>query len=207
MMSRFALAALLLMLPLTAQAAASLCPDAETLVRTPPDAMTGVQADIDRLTLCVERAKLLKQLDEVATQREEMLNKVRNPSNPEMPSGVGGIPALPSAALPPVSGIDTAGLQPGDVRITNAAPAPLAPTMQSLEAPAWKVRKIWGQGASMRAQLSDGKGVLINVRTGDPLPDGATVESISVKGVAISQNGKAEDLSWEQVEETTDKNG
>ncbi len=202
MILRLSLFLLLLFAPWHVEAAAVLCPAADTLVRTPPDSMTGVQADIDRLTLCVERAKLLRQLDEVATEREKMLDKIRNPSNPEMPGGLGGIPPLPAASLPPVGGIDTASLKPGETRVVTPGAAPMAPTLESLAAPQWKVRKIWGQGVAMRAQLSDGKGVLVNVRTGDPLPDGPTVTSISVKGVTISQNGKAEDLSWEQVEET-----
>jgi hypothetical protein len=40
-------------------AADRLCPDIEELRKTTPDTMAGVQADIDRMKLCVERAKLL----------------------------------------------------------------------------------------------------------------------------------------------------
>ena len=53
-----------------------LCPDVETLRAQTPDTMSGVQADIDRMRLCVERAKLIKQLDEIAKQRQEILQKV-----------------------------------------------------------------------------------------------------------------------------------
>ncbi len=203
--------------PLTARAAdeAVLCPDVDVMKRTAPGDISGVQADIERLNLCVERARLLRQLDEVVVQRQKTLEKLVNPNAAPtgnittglgMPAGVGGIPPLPVSSLPPLRGDNTPpkDLKPGEVRVTGAvgnafdaaAPAPQEAT------PEWQIRKIWGQGVGMRAQISDkASGTILNVVKGDPLPDGGTVETISVKGVAVSRNGKINDLSWEQLAE------
>lgn len=185
------------------RAAEDLCPDVEKARAATPGDMAGVQADIERLSLCVERARLLKQLDDIAVQRQKMLDDTKNPGatvtgnisvNPD------AIPPLPVSALPPLK--NDAPLKSGETRVKNAASSPLdgiGDTVKSLAAPSWNVRKIWGQGAGMRAQLSDGRGTLVNIVKGDPLPDGAIVETISVKGVAVSQGGKVKDLSWEQA--------
>jgi hypothetical protein len=190
-------------------AADELCPDIPTANKNQPKDMAGVQADIERLTLCVERAQLLKQLDDVAKARADMLEKLKNPSSSTTTSlsvAPGSIPPLPISALPPLGNADTKNLKPGEVRIKGPADSPLGTTLASLVAPSWKVRKIWGQGAQMRAQLSDGHGVLVNVVKGDPLPDGGSVETVSVKGVAVSQNGKITDLGWDSVDSVATSN-
>lgn len=163
-----------------------LCPDIETLRTQTPDTMTGVQADIDRMKLCVERAKLLRQLDDIAKQRQDILKKVtKQDSGASMPAMLVPIPSLSASALP---------------TLERAAEAEQIVPVQSQ--PSWSVRKIWGQGGEMRAQLSDGTGVLLNVAQGDVLPDGALVEKLSVKGVTLSTGGKSRDLTWEQQEAT-----
>lgn len=188
---------------LPAMAADTLCPDVQAEKEGGPANVAGVQADIERLTLCVERAKLLKQLDDIAKQREDMLKKITDPaaSLTSTIAGVGGlgIPGMPSASLPPLP-TDVSGLKAGDVRVIGAAANPLAGGAGTAPAApvsrGWKVRKIWGQGAMMRAQLTDG-GTLLNVVKGDTLPDGKVVDAVSIKGVAVSQNGKTTDLSWD----------
>lgn len=164
----------------SAQAADRLCPDIDTLRAETPETMAGVQADIDRMKLCVERAQLLRQLDDIAQQRQEILNKVTNPNAHANNFAAIPIPTLPVSALPP--------LQP--VEVDKSQPA--ASVQKS-----WKVRKIWGQGGAMRAQLAQGD-TLLNVVRGDALPDGAVVESLTVRGVTLSHNGKISDLEWEQ---------
>lgn len=186
--------------PQSAQAD-NLCPDVETAKQNSPQDVAGVQASIERLNLCVERARLLKQLDDIAKQREEVLTNI---TAPEMPvGGIGGIPPMSGAILPSLPG-DTSNLKAGDVKVTGAAGDPFnaaAAALQSavVKKPSWKVRKIWGQGDSMRAQLSDGTGTLLNVVRGDVMPDGQVVESVSVRGVAISQKGKVTDLPWDDM--------
>lgn len=180
-------------------AADDLCPDANTEKHQSPDNVTDVQASIEKLNLCVERAKLLKQLDDIARERDEILTKVTSPVMPM--SSVGGIPPLSGANLPPLP-TDVTGLRPGDVRVTQAAGNPFDAAAQAvssvIKTPSWKVRKIWGQGNAMRAQLSDG-GTLLNVVKGDTMPDGRLVESVSIKGVAVSQKGKITELPWDDM--------
>lgn len=189
-----------------AYAADSLCPDLDTSKKTDLGDVAGVQADIERLNLCVERAKLLKQLDDIAQQRSDTLNKVTNPGMGNMGTGLGmGLPLLPMSSLPSLP--QQAETKSGNVKIKNAAANPLDAAPTPVAGPAvWKVRKIWGQaggvsGAVMRAQISDGKGALLNVVKGDPLPDGKVIESVSVRGVTISQNGKISDLSWDSAQD------
>lgn len=206
------------------RAADTLCPDIDTLKKDTPGDVAGVQADIERLNLCVQRATLLKQLDDLAKQRGEILYKAANPGaeggglGGGMGSNMGGlgvniIPSLPVSALPALPAEKP--LKPGEVRIKQpggnlmAGEAGISQSVTK-SAPAtdnWQIRKIWGQaggvaGASMWAQLSNSKGGLLNVVKGDPLPDGQVVESVSVKGVTLSGtgpkgSGKMNDLSWE----------
>lgn len=184
----------------------TLCPDTDVMKKAAPGDISGVQADIERLNLCVERAKLLKQLDDVAVQREKALEKIKNPES-SLSTGLGaggnGIPLLPISQLPPLAGDKPpAALKPGQTHITNAVGN--AFDQASLRAPEWQVRKIWGQGPGTRAQIVDSATqTILNVVKGDPLPDGGVVETISVKGVAVSRNGKITDLSWEQITDSS----
>lgn len=219
MMLRPVLIALLLTVsPVIAHAADELCPDVADAKSKSPGSVAGVQEDIDRLTLCVERAKLLKQLDDLAVQRDDMLTKITDPAlslsgGIAVPSTIPGMSGTSLPALPTdKSGLSPAGAKPGDMRITGAAGNPLAnaaPAPMLTSTGSWKVRKIWGQpgglgGAVMRAQLTDGQGTLLNVVNGDTLPGGGIVESVSIKGVAVSQNGKTKDLSWDDSQSAGD---
>lgn len=183
-----------------------LCPDIDVMKKATPGDLGAVQADIERLNLCVERARLLGQLDSVIEQREQILKKITNPdplAGGSITTGLGmGVPPLPIGALPPLKnaagGTAPQDLRPGETRVTPAVGNAFDPLAKP--EPKWEIRKIWGQGATMRAQLSDSaSGTLLNVIKGDPLPDGSVVESVSVKGVTTSRNGKIKDLSWEQV--------
>lgn len=198
--------ALLCVIPQHASANEDLCPDVDAAKQNAPHNSDGMQASIDLLNLCVERARLLKQLDDLAVQRDEALNKVTHGGSGgamgvNAMGGVSGIPPLSSAVLPSLP-TDVTGLKPGDVRVTGTAGNPLSGVPNiTAEAPrqkaSWKVRKIWGQGSSMRAQLTDGSGTLLNVVRGDVMPDDAVVEAVSVKGVSVSRKGKVIDLSWD----------
>jgi hypothetical protein len=205
-------------------AADDLCPQDSAAVKNVPGDVAGVQADIDRLNLCVERAKLLKQMDDIAKQRSEVLHKMTDPASSTSGTGssmgsafgggLGAIPTLPMGALPDLPAVKAT----GDVHIHKAGS--MAPGEQDeLEAGSskssapktavWKIRKIWGQaggvdGATMHAQLSDGNGTLLNVVKGDPLPDGNIIDAVSVKGVDLNEKGpkgnsKVTPLSWDDA--------
>lgn len=181
-----------------------LCPDVDSAKQAAPRNSDGMQASIERLNLCVERARLLKQLDDIAKQREDVLNKIANPGVDA--NSLSGIPSLSGSALPPLP-TDVSGLKPGDVKITGAAGNPFESGNVSASAPvikraSWKVRKIWGQGDTMRAQISDGA-TLLNVVRGDVMPDDGVVESVSVRGVAVSYKGKVSELPWDDAGAST----
>lgn len=183
-----------------------LCPDVDAAKQQAPRDSSDMQASIERLNLCVERARLLKQLDDLARQRDEILRNVTSTSIGVDANSLTGVPSLPSAALPSLP-TDVTGLQSGDVRVTGAASNPLETAGRQaaqesspvVRKSGWKVRKIWGQGSSMRAQITDGSGALLNVQRGDVMPDDSVVESVSVKGVAISHKGKVSDLPWDDT--------
>jgi len=130
-----------------------------------------------------------------------------------MGGGLSGIAPLPLNALPDLPNVKS--LKPGETRINQAAGSPFGgddiTTTKKAEAPktaSWKIRKIWGQaggvsGATMQAQLNDGNGNLLNVGKGDPLPDGSIVDSVSVKGVTLSQKGKIDTLSWDELSDSS----
>ena len=185
-----------------------LCPDPDIMKRSVPGDLSGVQADIERLNLCVERVKLLKQLDDVIIQRKKALEKLTSPAAAangiNTGLGVSSIPPLPVSALPPLkTPSNLKNFKPGGMIVQGAAGSPFD---RAAAGPSdWQVRKIWGQGAGMRAQIIDASagGTIMNVVKGDPLPDGAVVETVSVKGVAISRNGKISDLSWEQISDNS----
>ena len=187
-----------------------LCPDIDVLKKAAPGDISGVQADIERLNLCVERAKLLKQLDDVVVARKKMLDKITQPDLSQnglsANVGSGNIPPLPISSLPPLQGDrPPTALKPGTTRITNAVGN--AFDNAASRVPEWQVRKIWGQGPGTHAQIIDSATqTILNVVKGDPLPDGAVIETISVKGVAISRNGKISDLSWEQITDQSSSN-
>jgi type IV pilus biogenesis protein PilP len=182
-MKKIILIAFVLLITLPVQAEDRLCPDLETLLKQTPETMVGVQADIDRMKLCVERAKLLKELDDIALKRKEILNKI-NSNEGALSAMPVPIPMLPASALSPV----------GDV--------PEQPPASPQPAATWNVRKIWGQESGMSAQLSDGKGNVLNVVRGDLLPNGMAIESVTANGVSVSLNGKINSLDWEQVAQT-----
>jgi hypothetical protein len=196
-----------------AMATDDMCPQDPAAIKNVPGDVAGVQADIDRLNLCVERAQLLKQMDDIAKQRSDILHKVTNPdSGTGMGSmgmgGMGAIPSLPMNALPALPAIKPM----GDIKIHAPSGAPfdaegIEDKLKDAVKPkstTWKIRKIFGQaggveGATMHAQLTDGSGTLLNVVKGDPLPDGSSVDSVSIKGVTLKGNGKVTPLSWDDA--------
>jgi hypothetical protein len=205
----------------SSHAADDLCPQDSATIKNAPGDVAGVQADIDRLNLCVERAKLLKQLDDISKQRADTLNKIKDPvgsalSGGNMAGGVSGIAPLPINALPDLPAIKTpVDIKPGETRIHGSTISPFGDEIKAAteapKKPSWKIRKIWGQaggvaGATMQAQLNDGNGNLLNVTKGDPLPDGSVVDSVSVKGVTLSQKGKIDTLSWDETGDSPSSN-
>lgn len=153
----------------------TLCPDPQIESSVVPSDLAQVQEDIDRLSLCVERTKLLQELNELANEKTEQVQ----------PLNAGAFDPSFLAPLSPKV------LEQASEKVVSRAP------VQS--APVWKIRRVWGQGGKLQAQLIDSQGVLATVKVGEELTDGSVVETVSVRGVTVKQkNGKSKDLGWQE---------
>lgn len=156
----------------------TLCPDPQIESSVVPSDLARVQEDIDRLSLCVERTKLLQDL-----------NKLSNESKTGVqPLGVGAI--------------DTSLLQPVTAKTLNKNSSKNKALKQQkpFEAKSsWEIRRVWGQGGKLQAQLISSDGVLVTAKIGESLTDGSTVKEISVRGVKVTRkNGREDTLGWQQ---------
>jgi hypothetical protein len=154
--------------------------------------MADLQFDIGRLNLCLQRARLLQQIDETVKKREQLRQEPL--AAPSMGTGgFAGIPPL-AAALPPLPS-DSRALQ------NNAAPRVQnsAPVLETKITPQgeWKIQRIWGQGNVMQAQLIKGD-VIANIKMGDTLPTGEKVVELSGRGIVLDDGKNRQDLSWKE---------
>ena len=201
----YALAVLLCGLTLTTARADDLCPDNANDMAV--NDMTGLQFDIGRLNLCLQRAKLLEQIDQTVKKRELMRQEPLG-----MPLGSSGkaaslvatgdvapfgtIPAL-NAALPPLPKDESAlprmaSVTPKTIPQAVAATPAATPAADDVN---WKIQRIWGQGEGMQAQLKR-NGVIANVRKNDVLPTGEKVTDLSARGVTINSGAMHKALMW-----------
>lgn len=177
---------------------ADLCPNV-TKPSSADNNLNDVQADIDRLGLCVERAKLLQQLDELVTKRQALLtgsdSSVNNLALPPLPLQ-NSEQTLKVSATPALDNKTVA-------NTLNRATPQSATTPTNLAAPTqitngWAIQRIWGQPPHIQAQLIGTDKTIATVNVGEPLTDGYAVESISARGVILSRAGKLINLDWEK---------
>ena len=174
-----------------AQRGQSPCPDPDQLASAVPSDMSTVQGDIDRLTLCVERANLIQQLDELIKKREEMLNP---PAKEDRSSNQFDRRSDRSARLQQIrrDQMDYIPKLDSEQLVTNQGDQ-----KPPLENPKWFVQDIKGSGDRLTAQLQDENGRMVTVSLGDQLPTGQVVSNISViDGVAVKENGDSVNLPW-----------
>ncbi|MAS88094.1 MAG: hypothetical protein CMH30_09000 [Micavibrio sp.] len=164
-----------------------LCPSPNVASKQTPNDLASVQSDIERFALCLKRAELLEQLNELSAKNTDSLLGINSPSS---------MPAMPNdaalAALPPISANDL-GLDDmsedysrdknADVEIAEDTRTP------------WLINDIYGIHNNLRARITSKDGEIANVRNGDALSDGYTVKSISRSGVTLGGKGKV-DLQW-----------
>ena len=160
------------------------CPEANTALSQTPDDLSTVQADIDRFTLCVERAQLLRRLNDLATENEESLLGL-SPQNPGF--SLGGDPVLDT--LPTFD--REAVLNPN----ANAAPVP-DPGRVDIDQDGWVILSVFGAGQNLSAKIAKSDGTLAQVKAGDLLPDGARVKSVSSTAVVLNVEGSEQSLDW-----------
>lgn len=167
------------------------CPEAISALNTAPDDLSKVQADIDRFTLCVERAQLLKRLNDLALENEENLAGV-NLGNPgfNLDSGLG-------SNLPEFDRDTILNPQKQQPEVQDYDDDEYAPPQQSA-APAdnWAIQSIFGAGSELSAKIRKNNGELAQIKSGDVLEDGTRIVSITPVSVEISKGGDRRLLSW-----------
>ena len=165
------------------------CPLPSAEMAQAPDDLAKIQSDIDRYTLCMERAQLLQRLNDVAMENQEKLNA----ANGVLPAGMGeSNPGMQLDAMPSFAQQRDAMLASVNEGDLNVPPPPPA------DDKTWYIVKIMGGGANLTAQLSKADGPLAQGRTGDTLSDGARVESVSATSVTLMQDGESKTLSWRE---------
>lgn len=148
--------------------------------------MAGLQFDIGRLNLCVQRARLLQQIDEIVKKREQI--RMEPLAAPSLGGALSGVIPPMAAPMPPL---------PSDKAVARAVKDNNDPEPAMIAIPQgdWKIQRIWGQGQVMQAQLVKGD-VIANVKRGDTLPGGDKVVELSGKGVVLENKKGQHILSW-----------
>lgn len=183
--------------PVQAQQSASadnnweLCPQPLTALNDVPATEEQLQADIDRYTLCVNRAQLLLELESL--QAETTQGRIDAMALPTAGGGV-AVPApltpdqaneLLNADAPPVTSTNTDGLGMN------------SPAAQEPTSPEIIVTDIKGTGGQLVATLRAPNGDVDTGKEGDTLIDGSTITSISTTQVMVrTKDGKTERLEW-----------
>ncbi len=166
-----------LMSPTLVKAAEVLCPDPQVEAMVVPSDLARVQEDIDRLSLCVERSKLLQELNELAS--EKFSNNSALLGNPT---------PIDMKMLQPISAAE---IEENIAPVLNQKP--LQNTSQ------WFVRRVWGKDGQLQAQLITSEGMLATVKKGEQLSDGSKVQEISIRGVEVkNKKGKVIVLDWQE---------
>lgn len=162
------------------------CPEIGQALSQAPDDLSKIQMDIDRFTLCVERAQLLKRLNDLATENEEALLGLPS-DNPGLKLGTG-------QQNPPLPTFDRA---PIPVEIPVPEEEPPLPIPENK----WVIINIFGAGNSLSAKLIRSDRTLAQVKIGDALPDGVRVSAITPTSVTVEGEEGIEQLDWFEEEQ------
>jgi type IV pilus biogenesis protein PilP len=159
------------------------CPAPQAGSLPPGDDLSTLQADIDRFTLCAERADMLHRLNKAtlgknAAGDEKTDTTLENPgfrlrNMPGDNAKKVAIPAVPEDALKP---------PPRE----KSAPPPGE----------WVIVNIFGSGAGLQVRLRKDDGSVAQARTGATLPDGWAVKQVSTSGVVLTKGGQEKTLTW-----------
>lgn len=163
------------------------CPMPSDELARAPDDLAKVQADIDRYTLCMERAQLLQRLNDVAMENQEKLNQSSGvgSSNPGMQLGGTNAPSMDDIRAQIMGSVNNQLVEGAG----SQQPAP--PSSDE-----WMIIRVLGASGGLSAQVGKTDGTLARVRAGDTLPDGSSVNSVSATSVSITQDGQRKELRW-----------
>lgn len=162
------------------------CPMPSAELAQAPDDLAKIQGDIDRYTLCMERAQLLQRLNDVAMENQKKLNEANGVGSSDL-SG-----ANPGMMLG--SSFDSQRQQiMATIDQSAGAAVEQAPPPAGDE---WYITKILGASGTLAAQLSKSDGTIAFVKAGDSLPGGGSVDSITSTSVKATQDGTSKTLRW-----------
>lgn len=167
------------------------CPLPATEMAKTPDDLAKIQSDIDRYSLCMERASLLQRLNDVAMENQKKLQEAN-----------GGL----SADNPGMNLDDLPDFDEQKQQVQNALdvePVLLSRGKEEPPSNEWQIVKVSGSSGGLSAQLGKSDGTLVNVKPGEELPDGSTVNSVSATSVKITQDGENKTLKW--LDNSSDK--
>ena len=142
------------------------CPVPEAALGQTPTDLATVQADIDRYTLCLERAQLIKRLNDLATENDATLSGFGNRN--------------PGLSL--------------DERLLSESQEEENES-ETEAGTTWKILEIFGSAKKLEARLIKDASV-IQVRAGELLPDGTRVEKVTPTEVIISDREEKSVLAW-----------
>jgi len=160
------------------------CPEARATLSETPNDLNIIQQDITRFTLCLQRAQLLERLNTIAI---ENIDTIETSLESRMQVSM---PSFDMAALmPPMPQSMT-----NEMNASDDIYQEMASSQGNID---WLVHDIRGQGDGLMAVLSDDNGNIINVGSGEMLPDtNMKIVSISPMGVKVENDKKTEYLKW-----------
>lgn len=146
------------------------CPDGIQALKTTPDDLSKVQADIDRFTLCLERAQLLKRLNDLAVENRGDVYHA-----PALHTNVN----IPAIEMP-------------DMNISFNLPD----HQEIKDDPEWMIFSIFGSGADLSAKIVNNEGFLTQVKIGDTVMDEYYIQDISKTTVTLLHGKNEQVLNW-----------
>ncbi len=159
------------------------CPAPQTGSLPPGDDLSTLQADIDRFTLCAERADMLRRLNEATLGKD----------------GAGGEKADTTLENPGFRLRNMPRDNSKKVEIPRVSEDDLRPppTEKSTPPPGeWVIVNIFGSGAGLQVRLRKDDGSVAQAKAGATLPDGWAVKQVSTSGVVLTKGGQEKTLTW-----------
>lgn len=150
--------------------------------------MAVLQADIDRFSLCAERAESLKKLNEATMGKKDTGGTAPAEPNPLLDNPGFRLRKPPEdrgnqIAIPPVPEKD---LEP---------PREREPKPKKLQE--WSIVNIFGSSGGLQVRLRKDDGSVAQARAGAVLSDGWTVKQVSTSGVVLGKVGQPDKtLTW-----------
>ena len=175
------------------------CPQIIQDSQSAPDDLARVQSDIERYTLCVQRAVLLQRLNDVAQAGAEQVSPSFNIDNIEgLPYSRDDIEEmianLQEREAKAAELIEAAVKQQETGVSVEGAVGEIAAAKSK---DTYKISEVFGSGGGLSARLVDNEGNPVTVKVGDQLPDGSTVVVVRINSVAVVKDEKQQVLEWD----------